>query len=337
MSYVIGNVLDEAPRLEAGRFRCVVTSPPYWKMRDYGHPDQLGLEDTPAEYVARQVEVFRAVRRVLANDGTLWLNIGDSYAASGRGGYTGSKSTLQGSTTGQDQSRVAREFRGVVNHSGAAGRGYVPPPAGLKPKDLVGIPWRLAFALQDDGWFLRSDIIWSKPNPMPENVRDRPSKAHEYVFLFSKSRRYYYDGEAISTPLTASTLTTWGTSRRSKGGDASGKVKSDNFTRDVPTRKPRRGADGEILGANARTVWTIGSKPYKGSHFATMPPALAERCIRAGSRVGDEVFDPFLGSGTTGQVAEALGRRWFGIELQADYEPLIKERTARGPLFGKVS
>lgn len=309
MTYAIGNVLDVLPTLAAGRFRCCVTSPPYWGLRDYDHPEQLGLEPTPAEYVESMVAVFREVRRVLADDGTLWLNIGDSYAGQ-PGGFQG-----------KNGQRASRTFTARIDHDKRA--------AGLKTKDLCGIPWRLAFGLQDDGWYLRSDIIWSKPNPMPESVADRPTKAHEYIFLLTKSPSYFYDGDAIRSTLAEKTLTTYGSHRRSKGGDALGKVKSDNFARDLPTRQPRLNADGDPAGANARSVWTIASQPFDGAHFATMPPALAERCVLAGSQIGDEVLDPFLGSGTTGMVAERNGRRWFGVELQPDYEPIIRQRTAQ--------
>lgn len=313
MSYVIGNVLDVLPTLAAGRFQTCVTSPPYWGLRDYGHPDQLGLEPTPAAFVERMVGVFREVRRTLRDDGTLWLNIGDSYAGA-PGGWQGSN--------GQ---RASRTFTARIKMEKAGD--------GLKRKDLCGIPWRLAFALQDDGWYLRSDIIWHKPAPMPESVTDRPTKAHEYVFLLAKNEDYFYDADAIREALRPKTLTTYGSMRQSKGTDALGRVAAHNLARDVPTRKPRLGADGEPSGANARSVWTIASKPYTGAHFATMPPELAQRCILAGSRMGDEVLDPFLGSGTTGEVAEANGRRWFGVEIQPDYAPLIDERTAQRGLF----
>lgn len=314
MSYVIGNVLSVLPTLEPDRFQCCVTSPPYWGLRDYGHAEQLGLEPTPAAYVERMVSVFREVWRVLKPDGTLWLNIGDSYAGA------------PGGWQGRNGQRASRTFTARI----AMEKGG----DGLKRKDLCGIPWRLAFALQDDGWYLRSDIIWHKPSPMPESVTDRPTKAHEYVFLLAKSEDYFYDADAIREALRPKTLTTYGSTRRSKGTDALGKVAAHNLARDVPKRRPRLNDDGSHAGANARSVWTIASKPYDGAHFATMPPALAQRCILVGSRMGDEVLDPFLGSGTTGMVAEANGRRWFGVELQPDYEPLIRERTAQRGLFG---
>ena len=315
MTYQIGNVLDVLPTIAAGRFRCCVTSPPYWGLRDYGHADQLGLEATPAEYVERMVRVFREVRRVLADDGTCWINIGDSYAAGG-----------DRQIGRRDADRDTPGGRGGSFRGGPLS--YTKQRDSLKPKDLVGIPWRLAFALQDDGWYLRSDIIWSKPNPMPESVTDRPTKAHEYVFLLSKSARYFYDLDAIREPVSAN----WHVG----GGPQMPEMGDHRMTDGSRGHQVRRVYDTP-KGANARTVWTIGTQPYEGAHFATMPPALAERCILAGSAIGDEVLDPFLGSGTTGQVAEALGRRWFGVELQPDYEPLIKARTAQVGLFGRTA
>lgn len=327
-----------------------VTSPPYWGLRDYGVDGQLGLEATPEEFIATMVDVFAEVRRVLADDGTLWVNIGDCYAGSGRGGYTGGKSTLQGSTDGQDQSRIAQmaprgsrtngfassEIRGSqkpagmhegVRQAGGVSRVWTKPPPGVKAKELVGIPWMLAFALRADGWYLRSDIIWSKPNPLPEPVTDRPTKAHEYIFLLSKRAKYFYDADAIRSPLAPKTLTTFGSERRSKGNDASGNVKADNWSRDVRLRRAKVGADGEPVGANKRSVWTVATQPYDGAHFATFPPKLITPCILAGSRAGDLVLDPFFGSGTTGMVAGSLGRRWIGIDINPAYAELSKERT----------
>lgn len=311
MTYVIGNVLDVLPTLPAGRFQTCVTSPPYWGLRDYDHPDQLGLEPTPKEFVDRMVSVFREVRRCLRDDGTLWLNIGDSYAGSGRGGNPGGKTGL-GDTSGlagQNNARAAKEkqknYGRAALAAGAIGKSWTPVPAGLKRKELCGI----------------------------ESVTDRPTKAHEYVFLLAKKEDYFYDADAIREALRPKTLTTYGSTRRSKGTDALGRVAAHNLARDVPVRKPRLDADGEHAGANARSVWTIASKPYGGAHFATMPPELAQRCILAGSRLGDEVLDPFLGSGTTGAVAELCGRRWFGVELQPKYAKLIDQRTSQQGLF----
>jgi site-specific DNA-methyltransferase (cytosine-N4-specific) len=352
----VGDCRAILPTLAEKTFRCCVTSPPYWGLRDYGTASweggdlacdhrlwghasdkptpggrggsmpkqevvqrtvcrkcggrridaQLGLEPTHDDYVAEMVAVFREVRRVLADDGTLWLNLGDSYARDPAKGGTG---TPNGRNTPE------------MGYTGAK-----PVPCGLKPKDLVGIPWMVAFALRADGWYLRSDIIWSKPNPMPESVTDRPTKAHEYLFLLSKSPRYYYDADAIRSPLRPKTETTFGSRRRSRG-DGSGLVKAANLARDVPVRRPRLDEDGEPSGANARTVWTIASEPYDGAHFATFPRALVTPCILAGSALGDVVLDPFMGSGTVGQVAESLGRRWFGCELNPDYAKQAAVRT----------
>jgi len=247
-----------------------VTSPPYFGLRDYGHERQIGLEQTPEAYIAAMVEVFRCVRDVLADDGTLWLNLGDSYARQAEG---------------------------------------------LKPKDLIGIPWMLAFALRADGWYLRQDIIWHKPNPMPESVRDRCTKAHEYIFLLSKSERYYFDSEAIKedavTPPAAR-------DKASEGYQAD-YPKGDRFS----AGERVWGQDGK---KNKRSVWTVATKPFKGAHFATFPPTLVEPCILAGSRQGDVVLDPFMGSGTTAQVAVQHGRQYLGCELNKEYEELQKNR-----------
>jgi DNA modification methylase len=267
-----GDALEVLRSLPAGIAQTCVTSPPYWGLRDYGTAGQLGLESTPEEYVARMVEVFREVRRVLRDDGTLWLNLGDSYA-------TTSHATF------------ARPGGGLVVNRGANRTG-TPVPPGLKPKDLVGIPWRVAFALQADGWYLRSDIIWAKPNPMPESITDRPTKAHEYLFLLAKSERYYYDAEAIAEPYV---MTSWsaesdaaGTTRRGVAGIRSG---------DKGRARASGEADGTRYGAtsmlnayghggrNRRSVWSIATEPFPEAHFAVMPQALVEPCILAGSSV----------------------------------------------------
>lgn len=291
------------------RAQTCVTSPPYFGLRDYGHPGQLGLEQTPEEYIAAMVEVFRCVRDVLADDGTLWLNIGDSYAGGGGGNY--SAGTLNNS--GQNITNVRNRPAWLSQ-------------AGLKPKDLIGIPWMLAFALRADGWYLRQDIIWHKPNPMPESVRDRCTKAHEYVFLLSKSERYYFDGEAIMEPVAASTVERLSqpTLQQQEGscrvpGKTNGNMK----------------AVGRTDKRNRRSIWTVATQPYKGAHFATFPPALIEPCILAGSRPGDIVLDPFMGSGTTAAVALQHGRQYLGCELNPAYQPLQEARIANavGPLF----
>ena len=286
-----------------------VTSPPYFGLRDYGVDGQIGLEQTPEEYIAAMVEVFRRVRDVLADDGTLWINIADSYAGGGGGNY--SKGTRNNS--GQNITNVRNRTDWLSQ-------------AGLKPKDLIGIPWMLAFALRADGWYLRQDIIWHKPNPMPESVRDRCTKAHEYVFLLSKSERYYFDGEAIMEPVAASTVERLSqpTLQQQEGscrvpGKTNGNMK----------------AVGRTDKRNRRSVWTVATQPYKGAHFATFPPALIEPCILAGSRPGDIVLDPFMGSGTTAAVALQHGRQYLGCELNPAYQPLQEARIANavGPLF----
>lgn len=310
------------------KVQTIVTSPPYWGLRSYlpdGHPDkhrEIGSEPTLREFIDTLVAVFELARELLADDGTLWLNMGDAYAGSwGAQGRTGQMS---------DRSVISAQQVAAAQrkNSGTGSR----TRTGLKPKNLMGQPWRLAFALQDAGWYLRQDIVWHKVNAMPESVRDRCTKAHEYLFLLSKSERYYYDQDAIREPLAEKTFTTFGTKHRAQGNDSLGAVKSDNWGRTVKERQPKLTADGEIAGANKRSVWTIATKPYKGAHFATFPEELVEPCVLAGSRSGDVVFDPFFGSGTTGQVAQRLGRRFIGCELNPDYEPLQRDRL-RQPGF----
>lgn len=298
---IFGDCRDTMRELAAQgvRVQCCVTSPPYFGLRDYGHPGQIGLEKTPAEYVAALVEVFDGVRELLADDGVLWLNLGDTYATT---------STYS----------APRESAGKYGYMDAPRQPKPPIPAGLKPKDLIGIPWRVAFALQAAGWYLRQDIIWHKPNPMPESVTDRCTKAHEYLFLLTKSERYYFDADAIKEQAvtTGDTrhLRTDKAQRTNAGGDraATGKPQAED--------------------RNRRSVWTVPTQPYSGAHFAVFPPALIEPCILAGSRPGDVVLDPFMGSGTTAQVAQQLGRQWIGCELNPEYAPLQQERTAQGAL-----
>ena len=309
---------------EGVKVQMCVTSPPYFGLRDYGHEGQIGLEPTPEAYVAKMVEVFRCVRDVLRDDGTLWLNLGDSYAAQ-RGGTHQPAETLAGGKGGKtdDGDRVNRDrFYGYNPTRNATA-------IGLKHKDLIGIPWRVAFALQADGWWLRQDIIWHKPNPMPESVRDRCTKAHEYIFLLSKSERYYYDVDAVREPY--------------KTGDRLGPRRS--YTPGSASSHRVNGGHEEMTGAfagltlnpngrNRRSVWTVTTKPYKGAHFATFPPDLIEPCILAGSRSGDVVLDPFMGSGTTALVASQHGRKYLGCELNPEYVPLQQERImALGGLF----
>lgn len=293
-----------------------VTSPPYFGLRDYGHAGQIGLEQTPDEYVSAMVEVFRCVRDVLADDGTLWLNIGDSYARKGGTDRKVSTSAQVGSTRNTLEQMSDRTCKASA--------------LGLKDKDLIGIPWMLAFALRSDGWYLRQDIIWHKPNPMPESVRDRCTKAHEYVFLLSKSERYFFDSEAMKEPAAT------------EAGRAPRRANS--FARKVETGRPpgtpashrEDRPDVAYEGTrNRRSVWTVATRPYKGAHFATFPPALIEPCILAGSRPGDIVLDPFMGSGTTAAVALQHGRQYLGCELNPDYRPLQTERINKAvdPLF----
>jgi DNA modification methylase len=296
-----------------------VTSPPYFGLRDYGHEGQIGLEQTPEQYIAAMVEVFRCVRDVLADDGTLWLNIGDSYAAQ-RGGTHQPAETLAGGKGGK------MEDGSIVNRDRHAGYNPTRNAAaiGLKHKDLIGIPWMLAFALRADGWYLRQDIIWHKPNPMPESVRDRCTKAHEYIFLLSKSDRYFFDKDKMQEAAVGG----------SKGAAAS--FKRNNSKRGVAdvcpaSPMPTHRADREDVRydgptRNRRSVWSVATRPYKGAHFATFPPALIEPCILAGSRPGDIVLDPFMGSGTTAAVSIQHGRQYLGCELNPDYGPLQHER-----------
>jgi DNA modification methylase len=305
---------------EGVKAQTCVTSPPYFGLRDYGHEDQIGLEKTPDEYIAAMVEVFRCVRDVLADDGTLWLNIGDSYArppAKGGSGPGGKNRDWIGDNYGQARGAEV--------------------PAGCKPKDLIGIPWMLAFALRADGWYLRQDIIWHKPNPMPESVRDRCTKAHEYIFLLSKSERYFFDSEAIKEPLSENTVKD---RARRKNKSIKGYRDFEKYDRSTGASLGKRapcGENGETR--NRRSVWTVATKPYKGAHFATFPPSLIEPCILAGSSQGDVVLDPFMGSGTTAAVAMRHGREYLGCELNPEYRPLQVERIAHevGPLFADLT
>lgn len=322
IQFLEGDCVARMHELPDKSINCCVTSPPYWGLRDYGVDGQIGLEANLTEFVAKLVEVFGEVRRVLRDDGTLWLNLGDSYNA-----YNGNA----GPGSGFSHGAACDTERPTL----ASGHGLRTKT--LKPKDLCGIPWRVAFALQADGWWLRSDIIWHKPNPMPESVTDRPTKAHEYLFLFAKSARYYYDAAAIASPLAAGTRTTYSSTRKSKGTDALGKVAADNWSRDVPVRAPRLRADGSEYGANARTVWSIVTKPYKGAHFATFPPRLIEPCILAGCPKDGVVLDPFGGAGTTGLVADRLGRDAILIELNPEYIEMARKRiVGDAPLFVEV-
>jgi DNA modification methylase len=304
MKIICGDCLAVLKTMPDESVQCCVTSPPYWGLRDYGVDGQLGLEKTPEEYVAKMVEVFREVRRVLRNDGTLWLNLGDSYCMTTKGSG-GLNSTTIGGGAGQgtNAGSLHKDRKWQI-------------PDGLKQKDLVGIPWRVAFALQSDGWYLRQDIIWHKPNPMPESVTDRCTKAHEYVFLLAKSQKYYYDAEAIKEKASVGC-------RDTDFMPVSNKDKSAT----AATAASMNGRTGRFLDTrNRRSVWTVSTKPFKGSHFATFPPDLIEPMIKAGCPIGGTVLDPFSGAGTTGMVSKSLGRDFVGIELNQDYVAMAEKR-----------
>jgi site-specific DNA-methyltransferase (adenine-specific) len=296
---IVGDCTDTLKTLDAASVQCCVTSPPYYGLRDYGVTGQIGLEETPDAYVARLVDVFREVRRVLRDDGTLWLNLGDSYM-------------------NVSNKRIDR----------------------IKPKDLLGIPWMVAFALRADGWWLRSSIIWAKPNPMPESIRDRPTSAHELVFLLSKQPRYFYDADAIREPPTEGSADAYRAALENPRQDRA--YQHDSESRMGKRSANRAWSDPETLkrlleGRNARNVWTIATQPYSGAHFATMPPDLAERCIKAGSKPGDTVLDPFGGAGTTGLVADRLNRNAILCELNPSYANMANERiSADAPLFAQI-
>lgn len=313
------DVMDGLRQLPDESVHCVVTSPPYWGLRDYGVEGQIGLESTFGTYVTTMADVFDEVRRVLRNDGTLWLNLGDCYAGSWGAQSRGSETagTLEG---GSMLSARQIEAHPKTTRTGSANRF-----PGLKPKDLVGIPWRVAFALQARGWWLRSDIIWSKPNPMPESVTDRCTKAHEYVFMLTKSDRYFYDAEAIKEPSTYA-------------GDIKTTNGNAGMTGDPDRYRTRGGfARGVVVPEmrNKRSVWVIPTTPYAEAHFATFPPELPEICIKAGCPKGGTVLDPFGGAGTTGLVADRLQRNAILIELNPEYAAMAERRVSadRGGLL----
>ena len=306
-----GDCRDVLATLPAESVHCCVTSPPYFGLRDYGCVGQIGLESTYQDFVAQMVAVFREVRRVLRADGTLWLNLGDTYAGGGNGG------------SGSFEHHRAN-WRQVPARSGQ--RNSV---SGLKPKDLCGIPWRVAFALQADGWWLRQDIIWSKPNPMPESVTDRCTKAHEYVFLLSKSERYYFDQKAIAEPAVKA-------GQVLHSHDTGAKDRQD--VSDTNDRRTRIGLanwdQAQPDTRNKRSVWDVTTAPFAKAHFATFPPALIEPCILAGCPKGGVVLDPFFGAGTTGLVADRLQRDCIGIELNPAYADMARKRIiGDAPLF----
>ncbi len=306
-----GDVLESLRTMEAGSVQTCVTSPPYWGLRDYGHPGQIGLEKSPAEYVAKMVEVFGEVRRVLKDDGTLWLNLGDSYGHGTSAARRQSTNPGVGANCPEAQNSVDRN--------------------GHKAKDLVGIPWRVALALQSDGWYLRQDIIWHKPNPMPESVTDRCTKAHEYIFLLAKSERYYFDAEAIKEAAVSAGETRGGGIKYSDRSQDNGIGGAHNPYKYGETPDAR----------NRRSVWTVSPAQFSEAHFATFPPKLIEPCILAGAPEGGTVLDPFNGSGTTGLVCIKHQRRYVGIELNPEYVAMSERRlsaaAAQGVLFAATA
>lgn len=341
---LIGDCIESMRSLPDKSVQCCVTSPPYYGLRDYGVDGQIGLEETPAEFIARLVAVFEEVRRVLRDDGTCWVNMGDSYASKpngplGKGGHK------------VDAPHVA------VRTAQARRSSSIPP--GLKHKDLMGMPWRLAFALQDAGWYLRQDIIWHKPNPMPESVRDRCTKSHEYIFLLSKKRNYYFDQQAITEPLTQSSVDRlaqagWEEQQGSDRvpGKTNGAMKAvgglrskrNSFSRETKATAGEHGQSAQHRPArddidydqsrNKRSVWTVATARFKGAHFATFPPDLIRPCILAGSPRGGVILDPFGGAGTTGMVAMQEGRRSLLCELNPDYAAMARARLDQAWIDG---
>lgn len=322
VTLLLGDALDQMRTLPAGSVDCIVTSPPYYGLRDYGTPGQYGLEASPAEYVETMRTLFAEARRVLADDGTLWLNLGDSY--SGSWGNQGRGSPRPMKQEVHDGRHPVKETR----------TGSVPP--GAPPaKNLLGIPWRTAFALQDDGWILRNEIVWHKTNAMPESVTDRLSTRHEHLFLFTKKPRYWFDLDAVREPLSRPEAVAEGIvfgGAKGPGGKlgASGRRSGGNPS--------VYGASGEAKGRNPGDVWSISTRPYPAAHFAVFPIDLPIRCVKAGCKPGGTVLDPFSGSGTTGAAARQLGRRYIGIDLNPAYHDLAKDRFAQGVLdFGEAS
>lgn len=329
-----GDALTRLKELPDNSVHCCVTSPPYWGLRDYGVIGQLGMEKTPEEYISNMVAVFREVKRVLRNDGTLWVNIGDSYWG-GKG-----KSAQAWSTEHTDRETING------NQHQISGKGQTRPSDGkhksIKPKDLVGIPWMLAFALRSDGWYLRQDIIWSKPNPMPESVTDRCTKSHEYIFMLSKSSKYYYDAEAIKTEAKESTIKRLSQDIDNQKGSTRVPGKTNGNMKAVIKTDKQRGhsrkhagfnerwdnmssTEQMSMGANKRSVWEVATKPFSEAHFATFPEELIVDCIKAGCPIDETILDPFFGAGTTGLVARKLGRNYIGIELNEKYIKEIAE------------
>lgn len=295
------NCLSGMKQIPDGVIDCCVTSPPYFGLRDYGNAEQIGLEETPEKFVDSLVEVFTEVKRILKPDGTLWLNLGDSYA--GGGGWSGVPDDWEGISASSKQKRFEHKKKNFE---------------GIKPKDLIGIPWMVAFALRSCGWYLRMDIIWNKPNPMPESVTDRPTKSHEYIFLMSKSQKYSYDAEAIKTKMECSEH-----DKRSRQG-------RKRFPTELINGIRGNTPDKVYEFANKRSVWTVTTKPYAEAHFATFPEDLIVDCIKAGCPEGGIVLDPFMGAGTTALVARKLNRNYLGFELNPDYLKIANERIHNG-------
>jgi len=343
-----GDCRDTMRRMIADgvKVQTIVTSPPYWGLRDYGVDGQIGQEATLPQFIARLVDVFELCRELLADDGTAWVNMGDAYA-----GSWGAQSREHAGKHAPNVSAIsANQVKAAQIR--ASGTGNLARTPGLKAKDLMGQPWRLAFALQDAGWYLRRDIIWSKPNPMPESVTDRPTTAHEYLFLLTKSEQYFYDADAVKEPAVMGIEPRgvgfgFGTDAEQR---ARGRVTArDSFKREsskraavhpgqsTGTHRPDRDDTLPNGFRNRRSVWTIATQSYSGAHFATFPEALVEPCVMAGSRPGDIVFDPFFGSGTTGSVAQRLGRHWIGCELNPAYEPLQRDRLRQHGLALEIA
>ena len=301
-----GNCLQLINEIDDNIIQTIVTSPPYWGLRDYeGEEEQIGQEETPEKYVVKMTTFFSLCKRILKDDGTMWLNIGDTYFGA-KGGHWEGGNSITSDATGSNY-RMSRKAP--------------PKHHRLKTKDLCGVPWMLAFSLQKDGWYLRQDVIWHKPNPMPEAVTDRCVKSHEHIFLLSKKPRYYFNHEAIQEKAIYA-----GDNRASRGDSRRGELLAANM---AATSQPT----GEFR--NKRDVWSINTAQSSEAHFAVFPEKIPELCIKAGSKEGDTVFDPFMGSGTTAVVAQKLGRKWIGFELNEKYTELIKRKTAQGELFNE--
>lgn len=308
-----GDCIKVVQSLPPDTIQTVITSPPYWGLRDYGMTEQIGLEETVQDYIQKIVSLFREIKRVLKDDGTVWLNLGDAYAGSGRGRIANGQAH-----PGIEHKQSVGQRSGFINLSNKV--------AGLKPKDLIGLPWRVAFALQEDGWYLRKDIVWNKPNAMPESVRDRPTSSHEYIFLLSKSQKYYYDHEAIKEEAAYKQF-----SDPPRGSRGAFGMEQQGRREDKP-RGSFKGKYGDLAfrairnKRNKRSVWTVATKPTKDAHFATYPVELIEPCVLAGCPIDGIVLDPFMGSGTTGIAALKHSRNFIGIELNPEYIKIANKR-----------